>query len=229
MSKKPLVLSFQGPSGTGKTFVTDLIADYMYKAGTNSRFMHRFTGRLDFPLDSKVEEYRAQLSKLITASITDCPRSLFIFDEVEKMPEGIFESIPSLLDYHRQLKGMHTSEATYIFLSNAHGEEIIHELLNLANDGKLREETVVSDFKEVLELVVYNQGKELTKPMIIDGTIYKINVSSFAGGLKKSSIIQAHLVDYFYPFLPLEKRHIESCVRMAFQRRGKTPTDDLVQ
>lgn len=58
MAKKPLVLSFQGPSGTGKTFVTDLIADYMYKAGTSSRFLHRFTGRLDFPLDSKVEEYK---------------------------------------------------------------------------------------------------------------------------------------------------------------------------
>lgn len=131
----------------------------MYKAGTNSRFMHRFTGRLDFPLDSKVEEYRAKLSELITASITNCPQSLFIFDEVEKMPEGIFEHIPSLLDYHRQLKGMQTSEAIYIFLSNAHGEEIIRELLDLAEGGKLREDTVVSDFKEVLELVVYNQGK----------------------------------------------------------------------
>lgn len=75
------------------------------------------------------------------------------------MPEGIFENIPSLLDYHRQLKGMQTSEAIYIFLSNAHGEEIISELLDLAGGGKLREDTVVSDFKEVLELVVYNQGK----------------------------------------------------------------------
>lgn len=159
MSKKPLVLSFQGPSGTGKTFVTDLIADYMYTRGTSSRFLHRLTGRLDFPLDSKVEEYKAKLSELITASIADCPRSLFIFDEVEKMPEGIFENIPSLLDYHRQLKGMQTSEAIYIFLSNAHGEEIISELLDLSEGGKLRESTVVSDFKEVLELVVYNQGK----------------------------------------------------------------------
>lgn len=161
MAKKPLVLSFQGPSGTGKTFVTDLIADYMYKLGTRSRFVHKFTGRLNFPLESQIENYRTSLLDLISTSIRSCPRSLFIFDEVEKMPEGVFDYIPSLLDYHEELHGMQTNAAIYIFLSNAHSEEIIKKLLDLADTGKLREHSVVSDFKEVLELVVFNQGERL--------------------------------------------------------------------
>lgn len=56
--KKPLVLSLHGPTGTGKNFVSQLIADNIYKKGNISRFLHTFTYQLDFPDASKTETYK---------------------------------------------------------------------------------------------------------------------------------------------------------------------------
>lgn len=135
-----------------------------------------------------------------------CPRSLFIFDEVEKMPHGIFELISSLLDYNKH-KELNTNRAVYIFVSNAHGTEISRELARkVEEEGKLREDTEIHDFKPMLELIAFNEG-----------------------GLQKSSLIENHLIDYYFPFLPLEERHVQSCIRMEFQRRGKTVSETIVR
>jgi len=32
------------------------------------------------------------------------------------------------------------------------------------------------------------------------------------GGLKKSSIINSHIIDFYVPFLPLEKVHVLQCI-----------------
>lgn len=58
LSQKPLVLSFHGTPGTGKNFVADLISKRFYTEGDNSNFVHRFCGRIDFPLESQVPLYR---------------------------------------------------------------------------------------------------------------------------------------------------------------------------
>lgn len=56
--KKPLVLSFHGTPGTGKNFVSDIIVKNLYKKGFQSKYVHKFLGRSDFPLDSRVNEYK---------------------------------------------------------------------------------------------------------------------------------------------------------------------------
>lgn len=57
-SQKPLVLSFHGTPGTGKNFVADLISRRFYAKGDDSGYVHRFRGRIDFPLESQVSIYR---------------------------------------------------------------------------------------------------------------------------------------------------------------------------
>lgn len=57
-SEKPLVMSFHGTMGTGKNHVTDLIIKNFYKYGENSKYVHRYRARKDFPVDSEVEIYR---------------------------------------------------------------------------------------------------------------------------------------------------------------------------
>lgn len=57
-SQKPLVMSFHGTPGTGKNFVADFIARRFYKAGDESKYVHRYRGRIDFPLDTQVPYYR---------------------------------------------------------------------------------------------------------------------------------------------------------------------------
>lgn len=55
---KALTMSFHGPPGTGKTYISQLIAKVLYKNGDQSKFYHFFNGRNDFPLQEKVNEYK---------------------------------------------------------------------------------------------------------------------------------------------------------------------------
>lgn len=72
--KKPLVLSLHGWTGTGKNFVSKLIADNLYKEGMQSSFVHVFTSELHFPHAKEIETYKVgkkNLNHLLTCLIYD--------------------------------------------------------------------------------------------------------------------------------------------------------------
>ena len=72
-SNKPLVISFHGQTGIGKNFVADRIAEFLYKKGGSSQFIHRFNGKCDFPLQSQVDQYQAGfLSITFSIILTEC-------------------------------------------------------------------------------------------------------------------------------------------------------------
>lgn len=52
--KKPLVLSLHGWTGSGKNFVSQYVAESMFKNGARSRFVHLFVSELHFPDHSRV-------------------------------------------------------------------------------------------------------------------------------------------------------------------------------
>ena len=56
--QKPLVLSLHGPPGTGKNFVSKLLAKNIYKNGMDSKFVHLFQADLDFPHASLIDIYK---------------------------------------------------------------------------------------------------------------------------------------------------------------------------
>ena len=56
--KKPLVLSLHGWTGTGKNFVSKLIAENIYKEGMDSSFVHVFISTLHFPHPSLNDIYK---------------------------------------------------------------------------------------------------------------------------------------------------------------------------
>lgn len=62
--KKPLVLSLQGPTGTGKNFVAQMIANNIYKKGNISQFFHVFTYQLHFHDASQIEKYKVGIGVL---------------------------------------------------------------------------------------------------------------------------------------------------------------------
>ncbi|XP_017286703.1 torsin family 1 isoform X2 [Kryptolebias marmoratus] len=204
--KKPLVLSLHGWTGTGKNFVSKLIAENVYKEGMHSSFVHLFTSTLHFPHPSQIATYKSQLQQWIKGNISNCERSLFIFDEMDKMHPGLIDSIKPYLDYYDKLDGVSYRKSIFIFLSNAGGESIVETALDFWRAGRDREEMELKDLETSLSLSVFNNNKS---------------------GFYRTSLIDKNLVDFFVPFLPLEYKHIIQCTKAEMKARGLEPDQNV--
>lgn len=60
-----------------------------------------------------------------------CSKSLFIFDEIEKMPAGILDSLSSQLENHHSINGVNYRQGIFIFVSNIEGRvgRFLHHFL----------------------------------------------------------------------------------------------------
>ncbi|XP_015254796.1 PREDICTED: torsin-1A-like isoform X1 [Cyprinodon variegatus] len=199
--KKPLVLSLHGWTGTGKNFVSKLIAESVYVEGMHSRFVHVFTSTLHFPHAEQIATYKSQLQQWIRGNVTNCERSMFIFDEMDKMHPGLIDGIKPYLDYYEKLDGASYRKSIFVFLSNAGGDGIIETALDFWREGKQREEIELKDLEMALSLSVFNNNKS---------------------GFFRSTLIDKNLVDFFVPFLPLEYKHVVQCV-LAEMKARKIP------
>ncbi|XP_048874864.1 torsin-1A-like [Brienomyrus brachyistius] len=204
--KKPLVLSLNGLVGTGKSFVSQLIASSIYKKGMSSSFVHQFVATVNFPLSSEIDTYKTQLQQWIKGNVFKCARSMFIFDEMDKMPTGLIDSIKPFLDYYDNLGGVSYRQAIFIFLSHAGGERIQQVAFEFWKNGKEREEIQLSDLEENVPLEVFNNKYS---------------------GMWHSSLIDNYLIDFFIPFLPLEYRHVRMCALAEMAIQNMEPDEDI--
>ncbi|XP_059381787.1 torsin-1A-like [Carassius carassius] len=206
--KKPLVLSLHGSTGTGKTFVSQLIAENIYNQGIKSNFVHLFTATAHFPHEAHIDKYKTHLQEWIRGNVSICPRSMFIFDEMDKMHPGLMDSIKPYLDFTDNLDGVSYRQAIFIFLSNAGGEMINEVTVKFWRDGKEREEIQLRDLEtELSQSVFSNEGS----------------------GLRNSILIDKKLVDFFVPFLPLEYKHVIQCGLAEMASQGFTPTNIVIK
>ncbi|KAK0085880.1 hypothetical protein PV325_004274 [Microctonus aethiopoides] len=206
---KALAMSFHGTSGTGKTFVANMIGETFYKKGYQSQYFHFINGRSDLTLESEVEQYKEMLQKKIVQGLLECPKSLFIFDEIDSMPAGVLNILVPLLDYgkprvwpHSSNNFVETRKAIYIFITNAGSEQIVERVINLRGKGKSRNDTTLADYEDVISVQAFSED----------------------GGFYKSDIISNNLIDHYVPFLPLEVQHIKLCIEAAFRIYGSSPT-----
>ncbi|GAA6105331.1 torsin-1A-like isoform X2 [Tachysurus ichikawai] len=206
--KKPLVLSLHGWTGTGKRFVSQLIAKNIYQRGMSSRFVHLFTATAHFQHEAELEVYKSQLQQWIKGNVSACPRSMFVFDEMDKMHPGLIDSIKPYLDFYEVLDGVSYREAIFIFLSNAGGENIVQVALDFWKEGKDREEIELKHLEEALSLSVFNNKNS---------------------GFWHSSLIEKNMVDFFVPFLPLEYKHVVQCGRAEMISKGHKPNEEAVE
>ena len=98
------MLSFNGWTGSGKTFVSKIVAEHIFKKGLESSFVHKIVVPHRYPSQSvsqsNVELHKRELRDLVTKSVSECPRSLFIFDEMNKMPIGLIDVLSPYLDHY---------------------------------------------------------------------------------------------------------------------------------
>jgi len=195
----PLVLSFHGWTGCGKNYVAKIIAEHLYKEGLKSKYVKHFIATLHFtgclvdhcPDEKKQTAYREFIQKEISSRVASCRHSLFIFDEMDKMPLGLIDAISAFLDHRDSIDGLDFRFAVFIFLSNAGGNAIAKKSFEFYQNGRPRDELTIRDLEGTIGLSVFNSDE---------------------GGLKRSSIVAHNLIDHFIPFLPLERQHVKKCV-----------------
>ncbi|XP_067431344.1 torsin-1A-like [Thunnus thynnus] len=204
--KKPLVLSLHGPTGTGKSFISRLIAENIYKKGMDSSFVHLFISTLHFPHKSQNDTYKSQLQQWIKGNVTNCARSMFIFDEVDKMHPGLIDIIKPFLDYYKKLDGVSYGKSIFIFLSNDGRERITEKALEFKRAGLDREEIELKDMETLLSASAFNNSES---------------------GLWHSNLIEENMVDFFIPFLPLEYQHVVQCVMAELKAKELQPDQDV--
>lgn len=61
--KKPLTLSLHGWAGTGKNFVSQIVAENLHSKGLKSNFVHLFVSTLHFPHEQHIKLYQARESR----------------------------------------------------------------------------------------------------------------------------------------------------------------------
>ncbi|XP_020829240.1 torsin-1B isoform X1 [Phascolarctos cinereus] len=205
--KKPLTLSLHGWAGTGKNYVSQIVAENLHLKGLKSNFVHLFVSTLHFPHEQEIKLYQEQLQKWIRGNVSACARSVFIFDEMDKLHRGLIDAIKPFLDYYEQVDGISYRKAIFIFLSNAGGDLITRMALDFWRAGKKREDIQLKDLEPVLSLGVFNNKNS---------------------GLWHSGLIDKSLIDYFVPFLPLEYKHVKMCVRAEMKSRGFTIDEEVV-
>uniref|UniRef100_A0A914VBV2 Torsin n=1 Tax=Plectus sambesii TaxID=2011161 RepID=A0A914VBV2_9BILA len=205
--QKALVLSFHGWTGGGKNYVASIIAQHLYARGMDSAFVHLFIGGLHFPHSDDVESYKRQLRSWIIGNVTACERSLFIFDEVDLMDEGVLDAIKPFINHYPQVNGVDFRKSTFIFLSNRGGDDITQRTLDYFRAGKPRDKITLREMEEIITTAAYNEE----------------------GGLRYSQLISGHLIDHFVPFLPLERQHVMLCIRDYLKLMNHEPTEDRIK
>ncbi|XP_073679555.1 torsin family 1 like 1 [Garra rufa] len=203
---KPLALSFHGTAGVGKNHVAKIIARNVYKKGDKSKHVQMYISMHHFPHKGNLDLYSAQLKQWIHGNISSFPRSMFIFDEMDKMPPQLIDVLKPFLDYNARVDGVSFSNAIFIFLSNAGGNVIAQVALDFWREGKDREE-------------LWMNSKEL------ETNILQNIFNDKNSGFLHSTIIDHHLVDHYIPFLPLELKHVRQCV-MAEMVHLDMPVDN---
>ncbi|XP_059384307.1 torsin-1A-like isoform X1 [Carassius carassius] len=190
---KPLVLSFHGTTGVGKNHVAQIIAKNIYENGIESHHVHTYISEHHFPHKEKSDLYKAQLKREIYKSVSSFPRSMFIFDEMDKMQPQLIDVIKPFLDYKLSVDGVSFRNAIFIFLSNAGGNVIAEVALDFWREGICREE-------------LWMNSKEL------ETKIFRNIFNDKNSGFLHSSMIDEHLIDHYVPFLPLMLKHVRQCV-----------------
>lgn len=205
--KKALVMSFHGWTGAGKNYVSKFIADSLYKDGLKSKFVHLFISTLHFPHEEESDIYKLRIQDWIRGNVSLCENTLFIFDEIDKMPEGMIDGIKPFIDHHESVEGVNFRKSIFLFLSNTGGREITRKTYKFWEEGKKREEIEYKDLEELVNVGAFNE----------------------LGGLHKSSVIEKSLIDVYVPFLPLERVHIKMCIEREVTARNRTLTHQQIQ
>jgi pantothenate kinase-related protein Tda10 len=115
--KKALVLSFHGWTGSGKSFVSQIVAKSIFRKYRESQkgdFVHHLIATHFH--NHNQNEIKNQIKNIVINGVKKCERSLFIFHQIDKLSSGVIDVIKPFLDYNSFIDGIDYKKAIFIFL-----------------------------------------------------------------------------------------------------------------
>ncbi|XP_060576785.1 torsin-1A-like isoform X1 [Ruditapes philippinarum] len=188
--QKATILSLHGLPGTGKNFVSRMVAQNMYVKGMESKYVHLLSATKDFPHESMLEEYKEKLKLKIETAGKECSMSVFIIDEMDKLLPGLIDTIRPYVDYYDHVEGTYYKKLLFLFLSNTGGDSLAKHAVQNNARGYDRRDLRLKDMEEIV------RTSSLHEP----------------NGMVNSSIVKNSLITAYIPFLPLERKHVEKCI-----------------
>ncbi|XP_060064795.1 torsin-1A-like [Ylistrum balloti] len=200
---KALAISFHGGTGTGKNFVSKIIAESIYRKGMKSKYVHLISATKEFPHKEMVPLYKDKLKELIESSVDKCERSMFIFDEVIhhfrrredkclSVGLGVLEYKYIYLLLYEFSNYNHFRRSVFLFHSNTAGKAILTKTLDHWKEGRSREELTLMDMEKLITQAAVNTKNS---------------------GLWHSELLLSHMISAHLPFLPMERKHVRQCIK----------------
>lgn len=183
---KPLVVALCGHTCLQKTFTETLLRRHVFPTSHVVECSHYQVGVTDLAVAQE------QLRRELLQQIRRCPQTLFVFDEIQFMPEALLEVLVPFIGTRQPV---HIGGQTYDFrksiflLTTMDGGTRIAEYM-LATRVP-REQLTYSDFVDVLR----NQTS-----------------------VRSAWLSAKSLVDYFIPYLPIEREQALLGVERELQR-----------
>ncbi|XP_014281405.1 torsin-1A [Halyomorpha halys] len=148
--RNALVLSFHGPSGVGKSFVSEILSFAPF-----IKNKHLFSAKNIFFDRSLIDKHKANINQLIDSSVRDCEKSLFVFDDADYFPSGFFEKLNVFRNIDGDLK---YGGSMFIFIFQVGAEQLSTLTLDLLNKGEKREAFHVQDFRDIIKDAMLDKG-----------------------------------------------------------------------
>lgn len=205
--QKPLVLSFHGWTGTGKTWVSKLIADSLYKEGMDSKFVKFIHVPKWFRDSAKTREQTEKLHHTIESTLARCKYALFIFDDMHVMNPRVLDELIFYMNYPPPMDGLDLTKAIYLLLGNSGATKINDFTIQQFRDGRDRNSIRMNEMHNFISDKIYSEK----------------------GAFQDAEIVSRQVIDASIPFLPLERIHVKSCIERAIKERGKVATESLVE
>ncbi|XP_025409420.1 torsin-1A isoform X2 [Sipha flava] len=179
-NKKPLVMTFHGWTGSGKNFISELIASHMFRDNKVKKLRYYLiNSHSDFPLGTETTAFKY-------------------------IPIGVLDIIIPILENHDT--SIDSRNSIFIFLTNAGADAIVEKTLDHWRKGYARNQLTIQDFDKILQVSAFNE----------------------IGGLKKSHLIDSHIIDHYIPFLPLEKNHVLQCIHAELRQLNQSMDSDNI-